>query len=165
MFDPHLVSVTSYSLPVQISMTSLGLPNLVSVTIGTKIFKKKFKKGTKANFFKIFTMYIVILRYFYIIYVKMSYQCRVPLRSCGTGRLSMSINECQRKSPRGSIAHYHAWWGKYKEREGDVCPYQESPCMKGMSQWKIIIASASADASADLSADMSEGSSESSRLF
>ena len=87
---PDLVSVTSYGLPVQISMTSLGLPNLismtslglpnlVSVTIGTRIFKKKFKKGTKTNFFKIFTMFIVILRCFYIIYVKMSYQCRVPL--------------------------------------------------------------------------------------
>ena len=86
---PDLVSVTSYGLPVQISMTSLGLPNLVSmtslglpnlvsVTIGTRIFKKKFKKGTKTNFFKIFTMFIVILRCFYIIYVKMSYQCRVP---------------------------------------------------------------------------------------
>ena len=60
-------------------MTSLGLPNLVSVTIGTRIFKKKFKKWTKTDFFKILTMFIVILRCFYITYVKMSYQCRVPL--------------------------------------------------------------------------------------
>ena len=58
------VWVTSYGLPVQISMTSLGLPSLVSMTIGTRIFKKKFKKGTKRNFFKIFTMLIVILRCF-----------------------------------------------------------------------------------------------------
>ena len=82
--DPHLVSVTNYGLPVQtsmtslglpnlVSMTSLGLPNLVSVTIGTKIFKKKFKKWTKTDFFKILTMFIVILRSFYIIHVKMSY--------------------------------------------------------------------------------------------
>ena len=88
---PDLVSVTSYGLPVLISMTSLGhtnlismtnlgLPNLVSVTIGTRIFKKKFKKRDEKIFFKIFTMFIVILRCFYIIYVKMSYQCRVPLR-------------------------------------------------------------------------------------
>ena len=49
---PDLVSVTSYGLPVQLSMTSLGLPNLVSVTIGTRIFKKKFKKGTETNFSK-----------------------------------------------------------------------------------------------------------------
>ena len=78
---PDLVSVTSYGLPVQISMTSLGLPNLVSVTIGTRIFKKKFKKGMKTIFFKIFVMFKfnVILRCFYVIYVKMSYQCRVPL--------------------------------------------------------------------------------------
>ena len=60
-------------------MTSLGLPNLVSVTIGTRIFKKKLKKRTKTNFFKIFTMFIVILRCFYVIHIKMYYQCRVPL--------------------------------------------------------------------------------------
>ena len=89
--DPDLVSVTSYGLPVLISMTSLGLPdlismtslglpNLVSVTIGTRIFKKKFKKGVKTIFLKIFTMFIVILRCFYIIYVEMSRQCRVPLK-------------------------------------------------------------------------------------
>ena len=63
---PNLVSMTSLGLPNQVSMTSLGLPNLVSVTIGTRILKNKFKKGTKTNFFKIFTM---ILRCFYVIYV------------------------------------------------------------------------------------------------
>ena len=62
---PDLVSVTSYGLPVQISMTSLGLPNLismtslglpnlVSVTIGTRIFKKKFKKRDEKNLFQNF---------------------------------------------------------------------------------------------------------------
>ena len=71
-YGPDLVSVTSYGLPVLISMTSLGLPdlmsmtslglpNLVSVTLGTRIF-------------------IVILRCFYIIYVEMSRQFRVPLK-------------------------------------------------------------------------------------
>ena len=54
MCDPHIVSVTSYSLPVQISMTSLGLPNLVSVTIGTRIFKKNFKKRDEKNLFQNF---------------------------------------------------------------------------------------------------------------
>ena len=51
---PDLVSVTSYGLPVQISMTSLGLPNLVSVTIGTRIFKKKFKKRDENDLFQNF---------------------------------------------------------------------------------------------------------------
>ena len=81
--DPDLVSVTSYGLPVLISLTSFGLPNLVSVTIGTRIFKKKFKKGVKTIFLKIFTMFIVILRCFYIIYVEMSRGCRVPLSLSG----------------------------------------------------------------------------------
>ena len=87
---PHLVSVTSYGLPDQIlmtslghpnqvSMTSLGQPNLVIMTIGTRIFKKKSKKEIKMIFSKIFTMllFIVILRCFIFVYVKMSRQCRV----------------------------------------------------------------------------------------
>ena len=72
--------MTSLGLPDLISMTSLGLPNLVSVTIGTRIFKKKLKKGGKTIFLKNFAMFIVILRCFYIIYVEMSHQCRVLLR-------------------------------------------------------------------------------------
>ena len=48
----NIYIVTSYGLPVHISMTSLGLPNLVSVTIGTRIFKKKFKKRDEKIFFK-----------------------------------------------------------------------------------------------------------------
>ena len=51
---PDLVSVTSLGLPVQISMTNHGLPNLVSVTIGTRILKKKFKKRDEQNIFQNF---------------------------------------------------------------------------------------------------------------
>ena len=76
---PVLISMTSLGLPDLISMTSLGLPNQVSVTIGTKIFKKKLKKEAENDFLKIFTMFIVIQRCFYIIYVEMSRRCRVPL--------------------------------------------------------------------------------------
>ena len=88
--DPDLVSVTSYGLPVLISMTSLGLPdlmsmtslglhNLVSVTIGMRIFKKKLKKRGENNFFENFHYDYYDPEVFYIIYVKMSCQCRVPL--------------------------------------------------------------------------------------
>ena len=87
---PDLVSVTSYGPPDQISMTSLGHPNqvsmtslgqphLVSMTIGTRILKKRLKKEIKMIFSNIFTKFIVILRRFYFIYVKMSRQCTVPL--------------------------------------------------------------------------------------
>ena len=51
---PVLISITSLRLPDLILMTSLGLPNLVSVTIGTRIFKKKLKKGVKTIFFENF---------------------------------------------------------------------------------------------------------------
>ena len=82
--DPDIVSVTNYGPPALISMTSLGHPDLISMTslglpIGTRIFKKKLKKGGETIFLKNFTMFIVILRCFYIIYVEMSHQCRVPL--------------------------------------------------------------------------------------
>ena len=92
VMDPGLVSMTSLGPPTPISMTrlgpptlismtSLGPPTLVSVTIGTRIFMEKVKKRVKLTFFKIFTMFIVILRWFYVIYVKTSWQCRVPLIS------------------------------------------------------------------------------------
>ena len=42
-------------------------------------FQEKGKKRGKSTFLKIFIMFIVILRWFYVIYVKMSRQCRVPL--------------------------------------------------------------------------------------
>ena len=52
---PTIIVETAYycksCLPDMISMTSLGLPNLVSVTIGTRIFKKKFKKRGENDFF------------------------------------------------------------------------------------------------------------------
>ena len=64
-----LFDVSTITIPNLVSMRSLGLPNLVSVTIGTRIFKKKFKKRDEKIFFKIFTMFIVILRCFYVIYV------------------------------------------------------------------------------------------------
>ena len=42
-------------------------------------FQEKGEKRGKSTFLKIFIMFIVILRWFYIIYLKMSRQCRVPL--------------------------------------------------------------------------------------
>ena len=72
---PVPISMTNLGPPDLVSMTSLGDPNLVSVTIGTRIFKKKkFKKGLKMIFLKIFTMFIVILRCFYIIYFERNKQ-------------------------------------------------------------------------------------------
>ena len=46
--------MTSLGLPDLISMTILGLPNLVSMTIGTRIFEEKTKKRGENDFFENF---------------------------------------------------------------------------------------------------------------
>ena len=49
------------------------------MTIGTKILKFKLKMRVKMKFFRLFTMFLVILRSFYITYVEMSCHLIVPL--------------------------------------------------------------------------------------
>ena len=66
---------TSYTKLV----TSYGPPTLISVTIGTRILKLKLKIRAKMKFFTILTMFIVILRSFYITYVMISCHLIVPL--------------------------------------------------------------------------------------
>ena len=84
---PTQISVTSYGHPTQNSVTSYGPPTLISVTIGTRILKLKLKMWVKIKFFRLFTMFIVILRSFYIIYVEISYHLIVPLRNKGRVRV------------------------------------------------------------------------------
>ena len=69
MCNPHIVS-----------MTSLGLPNLVSVTIGMRIFKKKLKQRDKNELFQNFDHVHCDLEVFlHICQDVLSVQCRVPL--------------------------------------------------------------------------------------
>ena len=79
LWPPTQISVTSYGPPTQNSVTSYGPPTLISVTIGTRILKLKLKNRAKMKFFTILTMFIVILRSFYIIYVEISCHLIVPL--------------------------------------------------------------------------------------
>ena len=81
LWPPTQISVTSYGPPTQNSVTSYGPPTLISVTIGTRILKLKLKIRVKMKFFTILTMFIVILRSFYIIYVEISFHLTVPLMS------------------------------------------------------------------------------------
>ena len=62
-----------------ISVTSYGHSLRLSVPLIARILKKKIKMRMKMMFFTIFTMLIVILRDFYVIYVKMSLHVTVPL--------------------------------------------------------------------------------------
>ena len=80
LWAPTQISVTSYGAPTQNSVTSYGAPTLISVTIGTRILKLKLKMRVKIKFFRLFTMFIVILRSFYIIYVEISCHLIVLLR-------------------------------------------------------------------------------------
>ena len=66
--------------PSHISVTSYGHPKQNSVTIGMRILLK-LKMREKMKFFTIFTMLIVILRSFYIIYAEISCHLIVPLTS------------------------------------------------------------------------------------
>ena len=78
---PTHISVTSYGHPTQNPVTSYGQPTLISVTIGTSILKLKLKMKVKMKFFTIFTVFIVILRSFYTIYVEISFNLIVPLNA------------------------------------------------------------------------------------
>ena len=69
---PTQISVTSYGHPTLNSVTSNVPPTLISVTIGTRILKLKLKMRVKMKFFRLFTMFIVILRSFYIIYFEIN---------------------------------------------------------------------------------------------
>ena len=73
--------VTTYGHPTRIWVTTYGHPTQIWVTIGTRILKKKLEMRVKTKFFIIFTMCIVILRSFYIMYVEISFHLTVPLKS------------------------------------------------------------------------------------
>ena len=77
--DTPTVSVTGYGHPLDRSMTSFGHPPRVSVPIIARILKKKLKMRVKKIFFTIFTMLILFLGFFYVIYVKISLHVTVPL--------------------------------------------------------------------------------------
>ena len=74
-----MISVTSYGHPLDSSVTSCGHPPRVSVPLIVRILKKKLKMRLKIIFFTIFTMLIVFLRVFHVIYVKISLHETVPL--------------------------------------------------------------------------------------
>ena len=90
---PTQISVTSYGPPTQNSVTSYGPPTLISVTIGTRILKLKLKIRVKMKFFRLFTMFIVILRSFYIIYVEISCHLIVPLKYLRTFECFRKLNK------------------------------------------------------------------------
>ena len=78
--DAPTISVVSYGHTLDSSVTSCGHPPRVSVPLIARILKKKLKMRTKKYFFTISTMLILLLRVFYIIYVKKSIHV-VPLKT------------------------------------------------------------------------------------
>ena len=104
LWPPTQISVTSYGPPTQNSVTSYGPPTLISVTIGTRILKLKLKIRVKIKFFRIFTMFIVILRSFYIIYVEISCHLIVPLTP--SLELTMKPKYNVRPSQRWGVLHH-----------------------------------------------------------
>ena len=80
-----MISVSSYGHTLDSSVTSCGHPPRVSVPLIARILKKKLKMRTKKIFFTIFTMLILFLGVFYIIYVKISLHVTVPLSKVGDG--------------------------------------------------------------------------------
>ena len=77
--DTPKISATSYGHSFDSSVTSYGHSPRLSVTLIARILKKKLKMKTKMMFFRIFTMLIMVLRVFYVIYVKMGLHVTVPL--------------------------------------------------------------------------------------
>ena len=75
-----MISVTSYGHNLNSSVTSCGPPPRVSVPLIARILKKNLKMRTKTLFFTIFTMLIVFMRVFDVIYVNISLHVTVPLR-------------------------------------------------------------------------------------
>ena len=83
VMDTPTISVTSYGHSLDSSVTIYGHSPRLSVTLIARILKKKLKMKTKMMFFRIFTMLIMFLRVFYVIYVKMGLHVTVPLnKSC-----------------------------------------------------------------------------------
>ena len=75
-----MISVTSYGHNLNSSVTSCGPLLRVSVPLIARILKKNLKMRTKTLFFTIFTMLIVFMRVFDVIYVNISLHVTVPLR-------------------------------------------------------------------------------------
>ena len=83
-----MISVTSYGHSLDSSVTSYGHSPRLSVTLIARILKKKLKMKMKIIIFTIFTMLIVFLKVFYVIYVNMVLHVRVALIRHVVGSLS-----------------------------------------------------------------------------
>ena len=94
VMDTPTISVTSCGHSLNSSVTSYGHSPWVSVTLIARILKKKLKMRIKMIFFTTFTMLIVILRVFWVIYVKMGLYVTVPLRlrNVSTAQTPLSVS-------------------------------------------------------------------------